>query len=107
MIKGKKFDNNKIPCNIPLQEFPRVIEALAACAKYGHDKYETGDDWSNWSKVENGIFRYQQAEVRHKLNREKGVLTDIESGLPHEFHELWNKCAQLELKLRENEKNAK
>lgn len=99
-MEGKKFDGNKIPADIPLEQFPHAIEVLAIVAKYGHDKYELDDnDWSNWKKVNNAIFRYKQAKMRHYLAMKKGEEIDPESGLPHLYHYTWNVMALTELEI--------
>lgn len=111
-MTGKKNDVGKLPADIPIEQFPNAIEALAAVANYGHEKYELDiDDWDNWKSVPDALFRYKQAKMRHYLAMKKGEKIDPESGLPHIFHYTWNVMAITELeiieelsKIRTNEK---
>ena len=104
--KGLKFDLEKLPIGEVFKQFPRAIEAIAACALYGHTKYELGNDWANWSRLENAESRYNNAGGRHLIKRCKGIIRDHESGLPHIYHDLWNKAAEVELDCRKREKKA-
>lgn len=106
MKEGLKFDGGKPPLAVIFEQFPRAIEAVSHAANYGHKKYELGDDWSNWSRLDNAKFRYKNAGARHMFARLKGEEYDNESGLPHIFHEIWNKLAEVELELREKETKA-
>jgi hypothetical protein len=98
-MKGKKDDSDKLPIGRILQQFPRALEAIAKCSQYGHNKYELNDDWQNFRNLDDAYNRLNDAEFRHHLARCKGEIIDPESGLPHEYHELWNKIAKLEIKL--------
>lgn len=96
-MEGKKYDNDKVPVGVILQQFPNALMAIAEVAKYGHNKYEVEDDWGNWKKVDNGEFRYMNAKARHNLQKgEDKLKLDDESKLPHVYHEAWNTLAELE-----------
>lgn len=101
---GQKFDEGKLPIGRVLQQFPRAIKALAMCSLYGNKKYKLDTDWQNFRRVENPYDRYNDAEGRHKLEHNEGQVLDPESGLPHEFHALWNDMAKIECKLELQEK---
>lgn len=105
MEEGKKFDSNKLPLGIVLtQQFPRALKAIAEVSLYGHQKYELGNDWSNFARVENAEERYSNAMFRHYFEKD-GI--DNESGKNHLYHAAWNLLAELEVKLRniENDKH--
>ena len=101
-MAGKKFDDGKLPMGRLLQQFPRALEALAHCSKYGHDKYELGDDWQNFRDLD--PERLNDAGVRHQTSHNKGEILDPESGLPHFWHAVWNNMAKLEIDLERQEK---
>lgn len=71
-----------------------AIEALSLRALYGHEKYEEGDDWENFSRVPNGDFEYSNAEFRHALD------IGEEDEETHLIASAWNSVARLELYLR-------
>jgi hypothetical protein len=101
-MDGKKFDDGKLPLGRVLEQFPRALEALAKCSKYGHDKYELGDNWQNFRGLD--PKRLNDAGVRHQLAHNKGEILDPESKLPHLFHAVWNNMAKLEIQLEKEEK---
>ena len=71
-----------------------AIEALSLRALYGHEKYEEGNDWENFSRVPNGDFEYSNAEFRHALN-----IGEEDEEL-HLISAAWNAVARLEIHLR-------
>ena len=78
------------------QSKENAIEALSLRSLYGHEKYEKGDDWENFSRVENGEFEYSNAQFRHAL----GIGEDSEKD--HYIAEAWNAVAKLEIYLRKS-----
>lgn len=92
---GAKLDAGKPYAGL-IQNFGPALMAVAEVATYGANKY-TRDGWEH---VKDGPRRYHDAAWRHLLQagHEKN---DRESGLPHEFHALWNLLASLTLRLRE------
>jgi hypothetical protein len=105
-MNGKKLDQGKLPMDVIFHQFPRALEGVVECSKYGHELHKLTDlDWNNWSRVENGKFRYAQALTRHRIARAKGEEYDLESGLPHIAHQAWNALAQLELYYKSKQKS--
>lgn len=101
--KGVKHNQNKLPMSVIKSQFSRAMEAIVKCSQYGHEKYkETDLNWDNFRNVEGGSKTYRDAGERHSLFP-VGEL-DSESGLPHIYHELWNKMAEVELWEAENER---
>jgi hypothetical protein len=94
---GAKNDNGKMMAGLVLN-FPRSLWAVGAVGTYGARKY-TRDGWEH---VPDGIQRYHDAEMRHLLLGKMEEM-DQESGMPHEWHRVWNALASLELKLRAKE----
>lgn len=71
-----------------------AIEALSLRALLGHEKYEVGDDWENFSRLDNGDFEYANAEFRHAL----GIGEETEE--QHLVAQAWNAVARLEIYYR-------
>lgn len=94
---GAKNDKGKMMGGL-LLNFPRALWAVGAVATYGAEKY-TRDGWEH---VPSGLQRYHDAEMRHLLLGKMEEL-DPESGMPHEWHRVWNAIACLELSLRAKE----
>lgn len=92
---GAKLDYGKIQASL-LQDFSLALMEVAKVGTYGAKKYSRG----GWQSVEDGINRYSDAAWRHGLAKKHEEL-DRESGLLHESHEVWNRLASLELKLRQ------
>ena len=92
---GAKLDAGKLQAGL-LLDFASALEAVAKVSTYGAGKYSRG----GWQHVPDGLSRYADAEMRHKLARAKGEEFDQESGLDHRWHEVWNALAQLELEIR-------
>lgn len=88
---GAKLDAGKYRPDL-LTDFSHALKAMAQVATYGAEKYTEG----GWITVPNGTTRYRAAFWRHLL--EDG--NDPETGMPHEWHALWNLMALIELKAR-------
>lgn len=96
---GAKLDEGKLRVDLVLGSFARAITQVASVGTYGASKYSP----QGWLHVPQGIERYADAAGRHYLRRKTGELRDPDTGLLHLAHECWNKLAELELWLRENE----
>lgn len=100
--EGKKDNNYKLPMSKLFKQFPRALQALILASCYGHHKYkDTDEDWLNYKRVKGGSESYFDADIRHQLDKEIYGEGD-ESGLPHIFHELFDKMAKCELYIIEN-----
>lgn len=100
--QGKKDNNYKLPMSKLFVQFPRALQAVVLTSCYGHNRYLDSDqDWLNFSRVKGGSNSYSDAEIRHILDKEIYGNED-ESGLPHIFHQLFNKLAECELYIKEN-----
>jgi len=98
---GVKYNKNKPKMSVLFKQFPDALEAVVRCSEYGHNKYkDTDKDWLNFKRIEGGSEAYEDAGIRHRL--QKG--NDLESGLPHKYHTAWNALAELQLWIEENEK---
>lgn len=93
---GAKLDGEKVMAELTLDGFSRALLAVAEVSTYGAKKYSPG----GWQHVEDGQTRYRRAGDRHRLARGHEPY-DLESGLLHLAHEVWNRLAELELMLRE------
>lgn len=106
--EGKKDNNYKLPMSKLFTQFPRALQALVLASYYGHNKYkDTDQDWLNYKRVKGGSESYFDADIRHQLDKEIYGEKDKESGLPHIFHELFDKMAKCELYIIENNINIK
>lgn len=92
---GAKLDGEKVMAELTLDGFSRALLAVAEVSTYGAKKYSPG----GWQHVEDGQTRYRRAGDRHRLARGHEPY-DLESGLLHLAHEVWNRLAELELMLR-------
>ena len=99
MKKGIKYDGEKPDWSLVDWE---VIEGIARTMSYGKKKYNESPDDSNWKKVEHGEHRYFAAMMRHFLADKKGEVLDLESGLEHLDHFLFNAMAYVWFKRRKN-----
>lgn len=100
--EGKKDNSYKLPMSKLFKQFPRALQAVVLTSCYGHNIYEEFDkDWMNFSRVEGGSDAYYDADIRHQLDKEIYGEQD-ESGLPHCFHEAFDKLAKCELYIKEN-----
>lgn len=99
-MEGEKKDSGKLPLGIVIQrQFPRALKAVAECSAFGNMKYKEVDkDWLNCSRVPNGKERYLNAMFRHILEAGKDLNDiDIETGLEHIKHGVWNALQLLEI----------
>ena len=78
-MEGRKDDNEKIRMDLLPFE---ALEAVAEVLTRGTRKYSD----NGWQTVENGERRYLGAMLRHLAARERGEMTDPESGLLHAAH---------------------
>lgn len=100
---GVKNNSKKLPMSKLKVQFPNALQAVVLCSNMGHEKYkDTDEDWLNFTRVPGGSETYRDAFERHSLHKVGDL--DEESGLPHLFHELWNKMAEVEIWMRENYK---
>ncbi len=95
---GAKLDGGKILAGRLLGMFANALGDVSAVGTYGAEKYTEG----GWQYVEDGIQRYEDAQVRHWLKRHQGEILDPETNLRHAAHEAWNALAKLELMIRED-----
>ena len=66
---GKKETQTvkKAPIFTFCKQMKNAVEKLALRSLYGHEKYEKGDDWSNFARVPNADFEYSNSQFRHAL----------------------------------------
>lgn len=105
MGKGQKFSEGKLACyTVLFEQFPLAIKEVIKCSQAGHNKYPEDKDWSNFRRVENPVFQYRNAAIRHLF--EKGINKDmLEYGeVLHEAQVIWNLLAALQIEL-ENKNN--
>jgi len=98
---GAKLDGGKIYADYTIGSFSNALEEVAKVATFGANKYTK----NGWETVDEGVVRYQEAQMRHYLKRKQGEEVDPDSGLMHWAHEAWNVLASLELYLREKKNN--
>ena len=94
---GAKLDNGKAAFDYVLGYFPLALAAVNEVAEVGAIKYTPG----GWVTVPEGIKRYGNAGIRHRLARLGGEDNDKDTKLLHAAHEAWNALAVLELILKE------
>lgn len=92
---GAKLDAGKIQASL-LDDFAPALLAIAQVCDFGAKKYSR----HGWLSVPDGVDRYNDAAARHHLAWASGEKLDKDSGLPHEFHECWNRLAALTLRLK-------
>lgn len=93
---GAKLDHGKIKSGLVLGDFARALQAVCEVGTFGANKYSE----SGWLSVPDAEKRYEDAKVRHMLERMSGVQLDSDSRLKHLAHEAWNALAILELQIR-------
>jgi len=99
---GAKLDLGKAPLMRGLVHyFPRACYAVSGLSLVGAEKYS----WKGWEKVDDGVNRYGDAEMRHVALEEIEGLYDkawLERGkyILHATASAWNALAKLELILR-------
>jgi len=96
---GSKLDGGKLLAGELVLSFPRALEALVQVATYGAGKYSR----HGFLQVPNAEVRYLDACMRHLLKYGQGEHLDLESGLPHIDHALWNVAAIVELGRRKEQ----
>lgn len=94
---GAKLDQGKASFDYVLGYFPNALAAVNEVADVGARKYTPG----GWVTVPDGIKRYGNAGIRHRLARLGGEDNDKDTKLLHAAHEAWNALAVLELILKE------
>lgn len=97
-LEGVKHNKHKLPMSKLFVQFPDALQAIVLASCYGNSKYKDDIDWLNFKRVQGGSETYKDASLRHLLGGEK----DKESNLPEIFHQAWNKLAELQLWLEEN-----
>jgi Domain of unknown function (DUF5664) len=98
---GKKESQTKekAPIFTYCKQMKNAIEQLSLRSLYGHKKYEKGDDWENFARVENGDFEYSNSQFRHALE-----IGGEETEKEHLIASAWNALARLEIYLRNENK---
>lgn len=96
---GAKLDGGKPMAGRLLGMFSNALSAVAEVGTYGATKYSEG----GWQFVEDGVKRYEDAQMRHWLKRHQGELCDPDTDMLHAAHEAWNALAKLELMMREED----
>ena len=91
---GAKCDEGKLYASL-LTDFALALQEVAKVCTHGAKKYSRG----GWQHVPDADERYHDAKWRHIL-KARHEECDLDSGLPHEAHEIWNALARLELRLR-------
>lgn len=100
---GAKLDAGKLRPTLVLRDMARALKAVIKIATDGAAKYTPG----GWLVVPQGLERYEDADLRHMLERFTGQPVDKDSKSLHLAHEAWNALAKLELHLRKEENEAK
>ena len=99
-VAGRKDDAGKPRVGEVLDGFKRALWAVSKVGTWGGEVKYADRPFDNWTRVEDGIRRYDNGRARHYL---AVVDNDPESGMPHEWHAVWCALAALELRLREEE----
>lgn len=94
---GKKESQTvkKAPIFTFCKQMKNAVEKLALRSLYGHEKYEKGDDWSNFARVPNADFEYSNSQFRHALE-----IGGEETEEEHLTASAWNAISRLEIYLR-------
>lgn len=92
----QKADAGKTDPVLFERDLVNAVNAINRVLDYGAAKYEPG----GWQTVDPA--RYDSAARRHRRDRDKGELRDVESGMVHLAHEACNLLFQLELFIRQN-----
>lgn len=93
---GAKLDAGKTLPALVLLDFAHALNAVAEVGTAGAIKYSE----SGWLQVKDGEKRYENAMMRHWLQKGMGESVDLGSGQLHQAHLAWNALATLELMLR-------
>lgn len=99
---GAKTDAGKPMVAQILKMFARALWEVSRVGTHGALKYTLG----GWQYVDDGINRYEDAQMRHKLKEWMGQEYDTELPVLHAAQDAWNALARLELILREKDKNS-
>jgi hypothetical protein len=105
-VAGAKLDAGKTPVfRGAVDYFPRALTKVAGVSFAGAQKYT----WKGWESVPDGINRYSDAAMRHRVKQsiEGPYDLDFLNALPpqkilHLAQIAWNDLAVLELYLREH-----
>lgn len=103
---GQKFSKNKLDMGKLFIQFPNACQGIVLASHFGHEKYKKTDcpkTWSNFKNVDDAEYQYKSAGIRHEFETEESE----ESGLPPIFHQLWNKVAEFEMWVTNNNINIK
>lgn len=94
---GHKLDTGKLRlATLLIEGFGNALKAVAEVGEFGTKKYAL----HNWHHLEDGIQRYDDAEMRHFFDELLGEKIDPDSGLLHKAHRAWCALASLELEIR-------
>lgn len=104
---GAKLDAGKAPVFQGLLDyFPRACIKVAELSARGAKKYS----WKGWESVSDGVNRYANAGARHVVKEAIEGPYDSDpsmEGILHKTQKAWNALAELELFLREQDKQGK
>lgn len=81
--------------------FPNALWELAKVLTWAGDA--KGYKPHDWQNLPDALQEFPAAASRHRMQFNKGELTDPESGFSHKVHELFNVMAELELMLKNKE----
>lgn len=76
--------------------FPHALEAVARLTEIGAAKYA----YDSWKSVPDGADRYRDSAGRHDIALAKGEQYDPQTGIHHLVAVVWDRLAELELRLR-------
>jgi len=104
-----KADAGKAMPDLLEEGFPKALRLVQLTLEYGAQKYEA----NSWRNVPDGMNRYNRAGRRHRQDRDlttspgddfHAVLEscDIESGIPHIAHEIFNLLCMIELDFQDH-----
>ena len=71
------------------------LDEVVAVGTHGAGKYSP----NGWLVVSDGMLRYAEAAVRHRMKSAMGERIDPDSGLSHDAHYLWNLLAYESLRI--------
>lgn len=94
---GAKLDAGKLRPALVFRGFANALTEVVKVGTYGANKYSP----DGWLSVENGLERYEDADLRHMLAGMRGQELDPDTQILHAAHKAWNALAVLELLLRE------
>lgn len=102
---GAKLDDGKVLVDDILKGMAHALWAVCELGTFGANKYSLNGCYD----VPDGIRRYSNAEMRHKLTRwmEGDDAIDPDSKVLEATAEAWNALVKLELMLREKKANGK